>query len=90
MSWFQVAVAREGVHDIEGSIAAYKRTLELDADYDLAWFNLGGIYWNAQDIRRATETWRQAVTRFPNHELARKFRRDLPFLLEARRDEQDS
>ena len=90
MSWFQVAVAREGVGDIEGSISAYQRALELDADYDLAWFNLGGIYWNARDIGRATETWREAVTRFPNHELARKLRQDLPFLFEASHDDQDS
>lgn len=89
MSWFQVAVAREGVGDIEGSISAYQRALELDADYDLAWFNLGGIYWNSRDMGRATETWHEAVTRFPNHELARKLRRDLPSLFEANHDEHD-
>lgn len=80
MSWFQVAVACEGVGDIMGSILAYQRALTIDPDYDLAWFNLGGMYWNSRDIGRATETWREAVNRFPNHELARKLHKDFPFL----------
>jgi tetratricopeptide (TPR) repeat protein len=87
MSWFQVAVAREGLGDVEGSISAYRRALELDSDYDLAWFNLGGIYWNSRDIARATETWREAVSRFPDHELTRKLRRDVPFLFELSPDQ---
>lgn len=89
MSWFQVAVAHEGVGDIEGSISAYQRALELDADYDLAWFNLGGIYWNSGDIVRATDTWGKAVTRFPDHKLARKLRQELPFLFKVNHDERD-
>jgi len=89
MSWFQVAVAHEGVGDIEGSIAAYQQTLELDADYDLAWFNLGGIYWNSRDIVRATDTWGEAVRRFPDHTLARKLHRELPFLFKVSHDKGD-
>ncbi len=50
-SWFQVAVAREGVGDQVGAIEAYQRALQLDPDYDLAWFNLGGIHWNLRDFR---------------------------------------
>ena len=72
MSWFQVAVAREGTSDIEGSIAAYLQSLDLDPDYDLAWFNLGGMYWNSGDIERAESTWSEAVRRYPDHELAKK------------------
>ena len=49
-SWFQVAVAREGVGDQVGAIEAYQRALQLDPDYDLAWFNLGGIHWNLRDF----------------------------------------
>lgn len=89
MSWFQVAVAREGVGDTEGSIAAYHRALEIDAGYDLAWFNLGGMYWNSRDIVRATEIWGEAVTRFPDHELARKLRRELPFIFKVNHDRRD-
>jgi len=80
MCWFQVAVAREGLNDIEGSVSAYKLVLELDADYELAWFNLGGIYWNSKDNERATKIWKEAVVRFPAHDLTKKLRRDMPFL----------
>jgi len=80
LSWFQVAMAREGIGDIEGSISAYQRAIELDVDYDLAWFNLGGLYWNSQDIVRANNVWGEAIRRFPDHELARKLRRKFPFL----------
>ena len=66
-SWFQVAIAREGVGDIDGSIAAYERALELDPEYDHALFNLGGLYWNRRDVRRALEIWKDAVKRFPDH-----------------------
>jgi len=76
MSWFQVAVARAGTGDIRGSIAGYQRAIELDPDYELAWFNLGGMYWNLGDFPQANATWRQAVRRFPNHDLASKIRRE--------------
>jgi cytochrome c-type biogenesis protein CcmH/NrfG len=58
MSWFQVAAAHAAIGSISESIDAYQRALELDPDYDLAWFNLGGVYWNSGDITRATKVWR--------------------------------
>ncbi len=83
MSWFQVAVARNGAgEDLQDCISAYEKAIELDNDYDLAWFNLGGIYWNSQQIEKAVEIWSEAVKRFPNHELVEKLRQDVPFLFE--------
>ena len=41
MSWFQVAVASEGTGDVEGCINAYKTALQLDENYDRAWFKSG-------------------------------------------------
>ena len=76
-SWFQVAVAKSSTGDIEGCIEAYERAVELDEDYDLAWFNLGGAYWNAKKPAEALEVWREAMHRFPNHELASKVRREV-------------
>ena len=64
MSWFQVARAREGTNDIEGCISAYKRALQMDEDCDLAWFNLGGIYWNSQNEELAIATWKEAIQTF--------------------------
>lgn len=84
MSWFQVAIAREGTGDIEGCINAYKRALQLDENYDLAWFNLGGIYWNSQNEADAMATWKEAIRRFPTHQLSSKLQRDFPILLTRR------
>jgi hypothetical protein len=50
LSWFQVAIAFEGVGDTVGCITAYERVLALDPDYALAWFNLGGIQYKTRDI----------------------------------------
>ena len=80
MSWFQVAIAREGVGDTQGCIAAYKHAINLDENYDLAWFNLGGIYWNSGKETEAIRTWREAMRRFPDHQLASKLRSEFSFL----------
>ena len=85
MSWFQVAVAREGTGDVEGCINAYERTLQLDENYDLAWFNLGGIYCNSQNKAEALTIWQEAIRRFPTHPLSLKLQRDFPVLLTPRR-----
>ena len=84
MSWFQLAIAREGTCDVEGCINAYKRALQLDENYDLAWFNLGGVYWNSQNEAEAMATWKEAIRRFPTHQLTSKLQRDFPFLLTRR------
>ena len=80
MSWFQVAIAREGTGDVRGCIDAYNRTLDLDEDYALAWFNIGGVYCNTGDEAGAISTWKEAIRRFPDHELAKKLLADLPIL----------
>ena len=81
MSWFQLAVAREGIGDVQGCAEAYKRALVLDENYDLAWFNLGGVYWNSGDEAAAASTWKEAIRRFPTHVLAERLRRDLPHVI---------
>ena len=81
MSWFQLAIAREGIGDVRGCVEAYKRVLALDDEYDLAWFNLGGVYWNSGDVAAATSTWREAIRRFPTHALTARLRRDLPHVI---------
>ena len=80
-SWFQLAVAREGIGDVHGCIDAYKQALVMDEGYDLAWFNLGGIYWNSGNDTAAVSTWREAIRRFPTHPLSSKLRKDLPHLM---------
>lgn len=84
MSWFQVAVAQEGTGDIAGCINAYKRALQLEENYDLAWFNLGGVYWNSNSKADAIATWMEAIRRFPTHQLSSKLQKDFPILLDDR------
>ena len=80
MSWFQIAIAREGIGDLEESITAYKRALKLDEDYELAWFNLGGVYWNSLNKAKAISTWKEAIQRFPTHQLSSKLQKEFPIL----------
>ena len=81
LSWFQVGVASAGTGDVEGAVDAYRRALQLDEDYDRAWFNLGGVYWNSGRVAEAATTWKEAVRRFPTHESASKVQEYLPGLL---------
>ncbi|KKL18188.1 hypothetical protein LCGC14_2478020, partial [marine sediment metagenome] len=76
LSWFQVAIAQEGIGDINGCKESYHRALAMDPDYDLAMFNLGGVYWNHGPKTEAIRVWKEALTRFPSHPLAEKLRRD--------------
>lgn len=78
LSWFQVAIAQEGVGQIEECKESYDRALTFDPDYDLAMFNLGGVYWNHGPKTEAIRVWKQALTRFPSHSLSEKLRRDFP------------
>lgn len=79
-SWFQVAVAQEGVGDIEGCKESYQRALSLEPAYDLAMFNLGGVYWNYGPKSEAIRIWKEAITQFPSHPQAEKLRQDIPQL----------
>ena len=82
MSWFQVAIAYEGLGKPGPAIKAYKTALELDPDHELAAFNLGGIHLNYGDVDKARVIWAVACERFPNHELAKKVMTDFSFLFD--------
>ncbi|WP_375786931.1 tetratricopeptide repeat protein [Bradyrhizobium sp. Pha-3] len=81
MSWFQVARAYENLDRIPECVDAYRKAISLNPNYDLAWFNLGGVHWNSGDREEASRVWKSAVERFPDHELTSKLRSDLPFAL---------
>jgi hypothetical protein len=44
-------------------------------------FELGGIYLNCGDFGNASLVWKDAIARFPKHELVAKVKRDFPELL---------
>lgn len=83
LSWFQVAIAQEGLGDIPGCKESYQRALSLDPEYDHAMFNLGGIYWNHGPKREAIRIWSEAIEHFPKHELALKLRQQFPMFFDA-------
>lgn len=84
LSWAQVALARDKTGDIPGAIDAYKRALENEPNYALGWFNLGGMYFNHRDFENAESTWTQALTQFPDHELAAEAKKILKSLVVRR------
>lgn len=72
LSWFQVAVAYELVGSPEEAIATYGKVIRLNPEDEDAWFNLGGIFWNAGMLDDAAEVWNEAIERFPGTEQALK------------------
>ncbi|AGU47403.1 tetratricopeptide repeat-containing protein [Variovorax paradoxus B4] len=66
---------------IRESINAYLQSIALNPSRASAWFNMGGVHWNAGEPEEASRVWKAAVDRFPDHELAALLRRDLPSVL---------
>jgi tetratricopeptide (TPR) repeat protein len=81
MSWLQVAIAHEHLGHISEAIEAYEKAIAIDPDYAIAMFDLGGLYWNTGNIQKASNIWKIAVGRFPEHELAAKVKKEFPQLL---------
>ncbi len=69
MSWFQVGIAQSGLDDFLAAAEAFGKAIDLDEDYDRAWFNLGGMLWSAGKVSDAMLVWHEAAQRFPGHEL---------------------
>ncbi|MNW21658.1 hypothetical protein D3C71_2227040 [compost metagenome] len=57
------------------------RSIALNPNRASAWFDMGGVHWNAGESEEASRVWRAAVGRFPDHELAVLLRRDFPSVL---------
>jgi tetratricopeptide (TPR) repeat protein len=75
--WFQTAFANERIGDVRGAAEGYRRAIALEPGYALAHFNLGGVLWNDGQEDEAGLVWREAIVRFPEHELAAKLEKDL-------------
>lgn len=80
MSWFQLGVSNAELGNTAEAIAAYERALALDPNYDHALFNLGGAHWNSGQIPSAIAVWNRAISRYPDHQLTSRLRRDMPQL----------
>ena len=54
-----------------------KKAITLDPNYDLAMFNLGGVFWNSDEREQALLIWRRAAEQFPEHELTARLQSEL-------------
>lgn len=68
MSWFQAGVAYAGLRQLAEAVSAYERAVDLDPNYAIAMFDLGGAYWNLGEHDKALKTWVDASERFPDDE----------------------
>jgi tetratricopeptide (TPR) repeat protein len=84
VNWFQIAYAREKLGRIRSAINGYKKAIKYDANYDSAWFNLGGVLWNNGALPEAIAIWCQAINRFPEHEMTKHLTENLPMLKERK------
>lgn len=77
-SWCQLASAYVDLGRDLDAAAAYEKAIALNPDNASAWFDLGGVHWNARRLKQAREIWSQAIAKFPDDELADRLRQDLP------------
>ncbi|WP_316876899.1 tetratricopeptide repeat protein [Ralstonia edaphi] len=59
MSWYQLAVAFQKLGCVREPVSAYRKAIELNPNYALAWFNMGGVHWNAGELEatRTSRSW---------------------------------
>lgn len=67
--WYQRGYAFSRFMNFNSAIDAFKRAIELNNDYERAWFNLGGNYFNNGQYDKAKETLEIAINRFPDSDL---------------------
>lgn len=75
-SWLQLASTYVGLGRPDEAIDAYERAIALNPMSASAWFDLGGVHWNAGAREKAFGLWEYALAEFPDHELAHRLRRD--------------
>lgn len=73
-SWFQVALCYANTGRPDQAEVAYIRAIHLNPDYAHAWYNLGGLYWNEGNLRKAIRIWKRALRKFPNFDRAKEVR----------------
>jgi len=74
--WSRLGICQFNVGEIKEAEKSYLKAIELDSDgrYPEPRFNLGGLYWNKEDIINALKVWGEAVERFPDYPDVRQVR----------------
>jgi len=79
--WYRLACTYDFMGKLDKCIAPYRRSLSLNNNNDHAWFNLGGAFFNMGNYSEARLVWKEAVSRYPDHELTEKLKAEIPFIL---------
>lgn len=79
--WYRLASVYDLMGQLEECIEPYSQSLSLNVNNDHAWFNLGGAFFNMGNYSEARRVWKEAISRFPDHELTAKIKADIPFIL---------
>lgn len=74
-NWTKLAECYQKLSRADDAEAAFEKAIDCDPDYEYAWYNLGGFYWNATRRDEALATWGEALRRFPNSPSANQVRK---------------
>ena len=53
------------LNDIKNAEKAFRKSIEINGEYEKPYFELGGLYWNNKNYLRALEIWNFAKEKFP-------------------------
>lgn len=70
VAWYQVAINREHLGDINRAIEAYQRTVDLDDSATEAWIRLGQLFIRIGEIEQAKSAYEAALIYEHNNEKA--------------------
>jgi len=62
----QLAFAKIQINDLEGAIQAYRKSIEIEPDYHLPWFELAGCYCKAKQYPEARQCFEHSIKTFPD------------------------
>jgi len=75
--WFQRGLSLSRTYSYEGAVEAFRKAVELNDNYEKAWYNLAGNYFNNGENEKAKETFEIALQKSPDDAMADQARKIL-------------